>query len=206
MVPHLQGTYHTTGLDLAVFHGNVRTFDLIVYRSDPFRSASDSMLYTWLDDSTAVSQARDMCVSRREQWHLPNVYSERYHTAKDYDTDSEDEMIVTCRGRGFERKGVFALIILLYAYSFYILGIYNPDFENALDVYILRKYWWSKDPERCKFCGYYPLSFCKCKEMPWHAWITRQKERYACGVPDSESKSYSGSDVESTGSVPIGDW
>ena len=95
MVPHLQGTHKTTGLDLAVFHGNIRTFDLIVemYRKDPLRFASNSNLYIWLDDSTALSEARHICVSRQKQWHLPNNYSERYPESKDYDTDSEEEML-----------------------------------------------------------------------------------------------------------------
>ena len=249
MVPHLKGTHKTTGLDLAIFHGNVRTFDLIVemYQENPLRFASDSMLYVWLDDSSALSEARNMCVSRQKHWHLPNRYSERYPKSEDYDTDSEEEMIITSRGRGFERKGVFALrnTSVLTHYSFCIAGIYNPDFANASSVSILRKYWWSKDPERCRFCGYPDaLSLCMCKALLWRAWIKRQQDKYASGVqdcplldvchicrhythlctckpgseivhalkqfaelsPDSESKSYSGSDVESTGSVPGGDW
>ena len=93
------------GIDLALFHGNIRTFDMIVAlrKMIPLHRSQNYVSHAWLDDEELVAQARDWCLSR-SHFHRANTYTERYRWSGDVSTDSEEEEITRMRAIDFARR------------------------------------------------------------------------------------------------------
>ena len=93
------------GIDLALFHGNIRTFDMIVAlrKMIPLHRSQNYVSHAWLDDEELVAQARDWCLSR-SHFHRANTYTDRYRWSGDVSTDSEEEEITRMRAYEFARR------------------------------------------------------------------------------------------------------
>jgi len=83
---HIAGSFDMTGLDLAVFHGNIRAVEKI------FQLMSEGLYHCEIH-----ANRREVILeaaAARSGWHMPNVYSERFPMDRDYDTDPTEKLII----------------------------------------------------------------------------------------------------------------
>ena len=97
-----------TGLDLAIWHGNIEAFDLLVtLRTQHPVSFKHGELHEWLDNDELCELARNDCVERRNNHYIlqPRL-TEKFPCISSYDTDSEDIDYVLASARTYRKLGV----------------------------------------------------------------------------------------------------
>ena len=97
-----------SGVDFALFHGNVHTFDTLVALRKmapvtPGARFEPLVANEWLDNNELVAEARAWCLSRSHM-HVRNCYNERYTCQDDESTDTDDEWITNLLASEFSKK------------------------------------------------------------------------------------------------------
>ena len=98
-----------TGLDLAIWHGNIEAFDLLITLcSQHPASFGYGKLHAWLSDDGLCNAAREECTERRNnKYGLEARFTEKFQCVSSYDTDPDEidyvlEGARTCRRLGHD--------------------------------------------------------------------------------------------------------